>query len=195
MLRPGEKAVTVLGGAEVQGWPPGCGGACEPLPSCELLSRGGAGPPESARAALSCRLPRLRCSPAGTSRQCLQHERAAAQGGPRAGRAAGEQGSGGIGVGAVRAAAPPGDSRGARAEPSSGSLTLGRGRRRHQAWTAWRVLGCRAPAERVSGVTKRGPWGHSSGVRLEVVSPRRRKERAGGYPPACLSGLVGGGPL
>lgn len=50
MLRPGEKAATVLGGAEVQGWPPGCGGACEPLPSCELLRRGGAGPPESARA-------------------------------------------------------------------------------------------------------------------------------------------------
>lgn len=85
----------------------------------------------------------------------------------------------------VRAAAPPGESRGARAEGSSGSLTLCRGRWRHRAWTTWRVLGCRAPAERASGVSKRGPRGHGSGVRVEVVSPRRRKERAGGYA-RCL---------
>lgn len=50
MLRPSERAATVLGRAEVQGWPPGCGGAREPLRSCELLRRGGAGLVESARA-------------------------------------------------------------------------------------------------------------------------------------------------
>lgn len=78
MLRPGEEAVTVLGGAEVQGWQPGCGGACEPLRA--VSCSGGAGPAEKRpRApALSCPLRRLRCSPAGTSRRSLQHERAEA---------------------------------------------------------------------------------------------------------------------
>lgn len=85
MLRPGERAAAaaaavVLGGAEVQGWRPGFRGACEPLRSCELLRRGGAGPAErSSRApALSCRRRRLRCSPAGSLSPSLQHERAEA---------------------------------------------------------------------------------------------------------------------
>lgn len=81
MLRPGERAAAaVLGGADVQGWRPGFRGACEPLRSCELLRRDGAGPAErSSRApALSCRLRRLRCSPAGSLSQSLQHERAEA---------------------------------------------------------------------------------------------------------------------
>lgn len=50
MLRPCERAVAALGGAEVQGWRPGCGGACELLRSCALLRRGGADRAESARA-------------------------------------------------------------------------------------------------------------------------------------------------
>lgn len=41
--RLGERAAAALGGAEVQGWWPGCCGACELLQSCALLWRGGAG--------------------------------------------------------------------------------------------------------------------------------------------------------
>lgn len=57
MLRPGERAVAPLGGAEVKGWRPGCSGACERLRSCVLLRQSGLNRAHSAPARVRAELP------------------------------------------------------------------------------------------------------------------------------------------
>lgn len=76
-------------------------------------------------------------------------------------------------------------------EGSSSSLTLCGGGRRPRAWAARGSLAAGSPRS-ASGVSKSGFPEHGSGVRLGVVSPRRKKERAGGCaPPPASQGWLG----